>query len=222
MAKFSEVAAGTRARRAIKLPLPGAQVDGETGEWLGPTDTLDIRVLRDDEYTDVLERALAFAKKRGLEKPEDGDAIYERGKMLHTLVLACIDWESPKEAPEPYFNGGWEQIHTSEAMTPEVVGYLFLQQQLYQDEISPLLGSLSQAELLAASIKTAGGDMSFFVNSRPGVQWSFLRFLASQLIASLARSSPSTPPYEPQRPTTASPERSSPAPPVTRRPEGDT
>lgn len=208
MAKFSEVAAGYRARRPIKLPLPGAQVDPETGEWVGPNVDLDIRVLRDDEYTDVLQHALAFARKRGLEKPEDGDPLYERGKMVHTLAIACIDRESPKEAPAPFFDGGVEQIQTSEAMTPEVIGYLFLQQQIFQDEVSPLRKDMTPAEFLAAAIQTAKGNMAFFVNSRPGVQWNFLRTMASQFIASLAASSPSSLSSTPQGTTSDSESRS--------------
>lgn len=202
MPKFSEVVAGVRARRAVKLPLPGAMVDGETGEWTGPVVDLDVRALRDDEYAEVLQHALAFARKRGLESPEDGDALYERGKMLHTLAIACLDKDSPHDNPQPYFDRGWEQIHKSEVMTPEVIAYLYLQQQLFQEEVNPLLKTLSPAEFLGAAIKTAGGDMSFFVNSRPAVLWSFTRTLASRLIASLANSSPSSQPSEP--PTTTS------------------
>lgn len=208
MAKFSEVAQGARARRRIKLPLPGAQVDGETGEWIGPTDELDVRVLREDEYVEVLAKSLAFAKKHGLETPEDGDALYERGKMLHTLLIACVDWESPTDSARPYFDGGWEAIHKSEVMTPEVIGYLYLQQQMFQDEVSPLLADISTPEILAAAVKTAGGNLSFFVNSRPGAQWSFVRFLASQFIASLATKSPSSLSSEPQTTTSDSPKLS--------------
>jgi hypothetical protein len=194
MPKFSDVVAGVRARKPIILPLPGAQVDASTGEWLGPVSPLDVIVLREDQYTDVvLKEALAFARKRGLETPEDGDPLYERGKMVHTLAITCIDRDSPKDNPQAFFDGGWEQIHKSEMMTPEVIGYLYLQQQLWQDEVSPLIKGLTPPEFLAAAIKTAGGDMSFFVNSRPGVLWSFARTLASQLLSSLTHSSPSSP-----------------------------
>lgn len=202
MAKFSTVVAGARARKRIQLPLPGAHVDAETGDWVGPTAELDVRALRDDEHTDVLREALGFARKRGLEKPEDGDALYERGKMLHTLAIACIDHESPPDNPQPYFDNGWEQIHKSDLMTPEVIGYLYLQQQVFQDEVSPLRKDMSPAEFYAAAISTAGGNMAFFVNSRPGVQWNFLRTLASQLVVSLAASSQRSPSSEPQ-PTTS-------------------
>lgn len=183
MAKFSTVVQGMRARKPIKLPLPGAQVDSESGEWLGPTVDLDVRAIREDEHTDVLAQAFAFARKHGLQEPGDGDPLYEQGKMLHTMAIACIDRESPKDAPAPFFDGGWEQIHKSEVMTPEVVNYLYLQQQMFQDEVSPLLKGMTPNEFMAAAIKTAGGDLSFFVNSRPGMQWSFLRTMARQLLA---------------------------------------
>lgn len=201
MSKFSDVTQGTRARKPIKLPLPGAQVDGETGEWLGPTVDLDVRVLREDEHTQVLAQAHAFARKNGIEEPGDGDPLYEQGKMLHTLAIACIDRESPKDAPTPFFDEGWEQIHKSEVMTHEVVAYLYLQQQIFQDEVNPLLKAMSPGEFMAAAIKTAQGDMSFFVNSRPGMQWSFLLTTVKQLLSALSLNSTFSMSSEPQ-PTT--------------------
>lgn len=204
---------GTRARKPIKLPLPGALVNGENGEWEGPTAVLDLRVLRDDELTLILREARAFAKANGLDAPEDGDALYEQGKMLHTLAVCCIDHDSPKESPIPYFDGGWEQIHTSEILTPEIREYLYLQQQMWQDEVNPLLGTLSDSEFLAAAIKTAGGNQSFFVNSRPGWLWSFTRIMARQLLASRSLSSAYST-FSPQPPETRSSEESSPRTPV--------
>lgn len=196
MAKFADVVAGPRARKGIKLPLPGAQVDPATGEWDGDTVDLDVRAIGDDEYADVLRGAREFAKSKGVDNPAEDDELYERGKMLHTLAIACIDKDSPKEKPEPFFEG-WRQIHESPRMIPEVVAYLYLQQRLWQDEINPLLKPLSPDQYTAAAIATAGGDMSFFVNSRPGTQWSFTRFLAAQLLLSLASSSPSSESYDP-------------------------
>jgi hypothetical protein len=199
MSKFSDIAEGTRARHPATLPLPGARVNAETGEWEGPTVALDLRALREDEYVQVLERARAFAVARGVAHPEPGDDIFERGKMVHTLAVACIDKDSPPEAPAPFFDGGWESIHRASNLTPEVVAYLALKQALFQDEVNPLATSQSPAEFMAAVIKTAGGDLGFFVNSRPGLQWSFTRTLASQLLAlladrSLSSSAPEPPP----------------------------
>lgn len=204
MSTFSQVQAGTRARKPIVLPLPGAQVDAATGEWVGPTIPLDVRVIRNDEYDDILTEARKFAVARGIEAPEDGDTLYERGKMIHTLALVCTDRESPNDAPRPFFDGGWEQIHKSDLLTPEVVGYLYLQWELFQEELNPLATDIKPETFLAAAVKTAGGDMAFFVNSRPGTRWIFTRTLALQLVTLLGDSSLSSPSSEPRNspPTT--------------------
>lgn len=204
MPNFSEVAAGIRARRPILLPLPGATVDEETGEWSGPTHPLDIRALNEGEHDEVLAAALAYCRSKGLERPEEGDAIYERAKMLHTIARACIDRDSPPENPQPFFDGGVEQIQKSEVMTPEVIGYLYEQQRLMQDDVAPLKKDMSPAEFFAAAVETAKGNISFFVNSQPGMQWNFVRTLASQFIASLESNSHSSTSSELQTPTTDS------------------
>lgn len=183
MAKFASVIAGVRGRKPIKLPLLGASVDPATGEWTGPTVDLAVRALLEDEYADVLAGALAYAKKKGIEKATEEDEVYERGKMLHTLLIACLDPESPTEAPAAFFDS-IEQISRSEVMTPEVIAYLYLQQQAWQDEVNPLLKGVTPVEFFAAMAKMAGGDMGFFVHSRPGTLWSFMRIMASRLLAS--------------------------------------
>lgn len=200
MARFSDVTKGRRARTPAVLPLPGAHVDPETGEWIGPTAKLAMRALREDEYDDVLANARAFAKKRG-ESAEDGDDLYERGKMLHTLAIACLDADSPEDVPALFFDGGVDQIASSEIMCPEVIAYLYERQQLWQDEVNPLLKALQPNEFFAAAVAVAGGNMAFFVGMRPGMRWSFTRTLASQLLSSLANSSSSTPSSEPQTTT---------------------
>ena len=192
MAKFSDVVQGTRARKAIKLPLPGAHVDDETGQWVGPVVELLVRPLREDEYTEVLKVARTFAVKNGLAEPGDGDPLYEQGKMTQTLALACLDIESPDNEAMLFFDGvdsktkeqigAFAQIQRSEMMSAEVLAYLYQQQQIFQDEVNPLLKTMSPSSFMAAAIKTAQGDMSFFVNSRPGMQWSFLRTSVCQLL----------------------------------------
>ncbi len=199
MPKFSDVIQGARARKPIKLPLPGAQIDSETGQWLGATVDLLVRPLIDEEHTRVLKHALAFARKNGLEEPGEGDPLYERGRMLETLAIACLDTDSTDDLPIPFFDGidaktkehvgAVAQIQRSEIMTPEVVSYLFLQQQMFQDEVNPLLHTMSPGEYMAAAIKTAQGDMSFFVNSRPGMQWSFVLTTVKQLLSALSLNS---------------------------------
>ncbi len=197
MGKFSDVIEGVRARKLVKLPLPGASVDGETGAWRGPTLDLYVCPLEDD--TEVLRVALAHARKHGLDDPGEGDPLYDQARMIQTLALACVTVESTPDSPELFFDGvdaktketigAFTQIQRSAIMTPEVIAYLYLQQQVFQDEVNPLLKTMSPGEFMAAAIKTAQGDMSFFVNSRPGMQWSFLLTTVKQLLASLSLNS---------------------------------
>lgn len=204
MGRFADVAKGTHARCPATLPLPGATCDPKTGEWVGAVHLLAIRVIHEEEHLEILAGALRYAKSKGVEKPTIDDPIYERALMVHTLAVACVDKDSPENASVPYFDSV-AQILGSEVMTPEVVGYLFLKQQTLQDETSPLLKNLTNEEFLAAAIRTAAGDLAFFVNSRPGMQWSFMRTLASRLVASLADSSRSTPSSPPPETTNESP-----------------
>lgn len=197
MATFGTIARGPRARKRVKLPLPGATVNAETGELEGDVVELDVCGLNPIERSDVAARAREFAKARGVDDPRDEDELYEWGKVLHTLVLACVDKDSPEDAPAPFFDGGFEQLHKTTLIGPEHVAFLYEQQQLWQDECAPGQKTMSPEEFLAAVVKTAGGDMSFFVNARPGLRWSFTRTLAALHLSSLTDKSPSSSPSAP-------------------------
>lgn len=201
MATFGTIVRGPRARHRAVLPLAGAIVNSETGQFEGDVVELDVCGLNPIEKSDVATRARAFAKERGILEPRDGDELYDWGKMLHTLVIACVDKESPEDNPKPFFEGGFEQLHTTKLVGPEHIAFLYEQQQLWQDECSPGLKNMSTEEFLAAVVKTAGGDMSFFVNARPGMRWSFTRTLAALHLNSLTAKSPSSSPSEPPPPT---------------------
>lgn len=206
MSRFSKVIAGTRARVEGTLPLPGASIDPDTGKWEGRTERIHLRALNDNEHSDVLRDALAFAKSNGVENPEDGDPLYEQGKWIHTIARACIDPESPEDNPQRYFDGGADQIHQSEILTPEIIAYVFEQQRVHQDDVNPLTKTFTTEDYEKAIKQVAGGNLGFFVSMRRGLQWTFTRTLASQLLASRASSSSPTPPSEkPQdEPTSAS------------------
>jgi hypothetical protein len=197
MPTFSQLAKGMRARRRVKLPLPGAHVDTQTGEWVGPTDELDVRPLRSDEYAEVLAGARRYAVEHGLAEPTDEDELYQRGRQLHTLAIACLDRDSPVDTPRPYFDGGVKQIDASDLLTPEVLAYLERQQELVQDESNPLLKSVSPAEFMDVVARVAEGDLGFFVNSRPGTLWIFMRTLASLHLNARTRSAQSSSSPEP-------------------------
>lgn len=203
MAKFSSIIQGPRVRKTVELPLPGATVDRDTGAWVGPTIKLDVRALRGDEHDTVLAESRKYAVSKGLTDPKEGDDLFERGRIIHTLLLACVDVDSPINEPAPFFASA-NEILSSEVLTPEVLAYLYEHQQLWQDEVNPLLKSLSPVEFANAVLSTAegeNGDMSFFVSSRPGMQWSFMLSMAKLLAGSMTLASRSFNTSEPSAAT---------------------
>jgi hypothetical protein len=196
MATFGSITRGPRARKRIVLPLQGATTNAETGAWEGDVVELDVCGLGPHDQTDVARSARAFAIAHGLEDPKDGDDLYDWGKTLYTLLATCLDKDSPADAPKPFFDGGFEQLHTTKLLLPEHIGYLYEQQQAWQDECAPGIKTMSQTQFLAAVVKVAGGDITFFANARPGMRWSFTHTLAALQLDSLTRKSPSTSPSD--------------------------
>lgn len=192
MPTFGQLAKGARARKTIQLGISGAQINAETGAWEGGIiDELDVRPLNPIERATVLEKARAFAIARGIADPKEDDELYEDAKVLHTLVLGCIDKDSPENDPKPYFEGGFEQLYGTELLLPDHIGYLYEQQQLWEDECSPRILNQTPQEYMAAVAATAAGDQSFFLGARPGMRWSFLHTTAARLVACLTPKSPS-------------------------------
>ena len=179
MATFGQIAKGTRARKRVKLPLAGAHFNTETLDWDGDVVELDIRSLSPVERSEVLACARAFAVERGVENPTSEDPIYAQAVVLHTLVRACIDVESPADAPAPFFDGGFDQLHSTQMLSSDHIAYLYELQTAWEDEVSPRIRTLEDVGFMAAVIRTAQGDARFFLGSRPGIQWSFVRTLAS-------------------------------------------
>ena len=197
MGSFSSLAKGMRTRKRVQLPLPGAHVDSETGKWVGPTVDLDVRPLRNDEHAAVLAGARAYAIEHGIAEPTDGDELYQQGKILHTIAIAYLDVDSTDGDPKPFFDGGVKQIVESDLLTPEVLGYLCMQQELVQDEANPLLKGIAPQDFVNAVMQVAGGGLDFFVNSRPGTLWSFMRTLASLHLSARTPSAQSSSQPEP-------------------------
>lgn len=194
MATFGQLAKGTRARKTIKLGLGRARINAETGEWEtaegGVIAELDIRPLNPIETSTVVEKARAFAISKGVADPHDGDELYDDAKILHTLVLACLDKD--KADPTPFFEGGFEQLHGTELLLPDHIGYLYEHQQLWQDECSPRFTRQTPGQFMAAVVSMAGGDASFFVGARPGMRWDSMRTLAAAYLNLMTLTSPST------------------------------
>ena len=211
MAKLSSLSQGAsaRARKKVVFPLPGARWSPEEAGWEGATVDVDVMVLSPGEDEEVLRRAHADAKAAGIDKPTEGEPVYDRAILVHTVALAFVDHESPEASPAPFF-ASHEEVRTSSLMSTEVLLYLMEQQELWQDERSPRLKDLTPAEFLATLVGVAGGNAGFFVGQRPGTQWLFTRTLAERHLTLLTptsddgSSSPEETPSSP--PSTPSPE----------------
>lgn len=203
MATFGQIIKGTRARKRVTLPLAGASCDPATLEWKGAVVELDLRALSPLERAEVTAAARAFAVEKGVADPNADEALYVQGLMLHTLAVACIDAESPEDAPRPFFDGGFEQLYKTEALSTDHIAYLYELQEMWEDEVSPRVNTVKAADLIATTLKAASGDAYFFVRLRPSTRWSCFRTMAARLLDSLTRSSGPGSSSEAASPTTA-------------------
>ena len=142
MAKFVsyiDVAKGVQARKVVHLRTIGMP---STAEAI----PVALVPLLFDTDSDALEYACEYAKKRKVENPKPGDPLYERGLMLYTVLLACIDVDSPLDKPEPFFANEQE---ITKHLDPDRVSVLFHQQRAGQSMISPLPKTLDPGTYIA-------------------------------------------------------------------------
>lgn len=201
MATWNQIRKGTRARRRALLPLSNGPIPLRTGEagelHLDPASgdvvQLDLRPLTSGEQAEVLARARADALARGVQDPRPGNPIYDLAEMEHTLLLCCIDPDSPSEAPRALF-ASIEEIRSDPALGSDRVVYLFELFQQYQDECSPQRRHLTLDEAMAAMLLLGGEEEEarrFFESLGPGLRWICMRTLALQLRISPTLSSAS-------------------------------
>jgi hypothetical protein len=142
MAKFAtylDVAKGVQARKIVTIRLIGMPP---------AADPIPIALVPLDFGTDsdALEYARDFAKKRKVEDPKPGDPLYERGLMLHTVLLAAVDVDSPEDKPEPFFAN---EAEITKHLDPDRVAVLFHQQRAWQAMISPLPRTMDPGTYIA-------------------------------------------------------------------------
>ena len=203
MAKASTVLKGTRARLPVRCslqgPMPLPSFDEQGSLVFKPSDdtfVVDLRVLNPLEAGEVFSSAIAYAKNGGVENPGSGNDLYEFGIKQFTLLYACVDHDSPEDRPEPFFDGGIDQIR--ERFDSERIAFLFELQQEFQERCSPRHYNLSQEEFwssiaLIGSLEEQQSREFFFALPRD-MQFLFTRFTANQLINSPSdKSSPGSP-----------------------------
>ena len=172
--KFSNLQLGARAERVVELP-------GHTHD--GKPVTLIVRPLTGTEESDALRRGFEFAIQEGNPKPCAGDPLYDLGMMVHTLVLGCLDPDSPADDRQPFFDGGAPQV--LKLLGREIIHFVYQRHELWQDECSPYARNLSATELLAKVQEVASStDDAPFSRMSPATRWLFTRTTARLLLDS--------------------------------------
>jgi hypothetical protein len=182
LADLTDILKGKKARRTI--PFPGVvRTELPQGET-APTVVLDVVVLDGHQEAAALAGARAFAKGKGVDAPKEGEPEYELGLMVHTLLLACLDHESPPGAPAPFFASA-DQI--LQHLDRERISYLYTLQQVWQDELSPARKSLDEGEVLGFVLRAADAEdpLRFFEELQPAMLARLLHSTAKQLVTLL-------------------------------------
>ncbi len=170
MGKFALITKGKRATKPVTFPF---------GEG---TATCAVRPLSGSEEALVLSRAREFAVSRGVAEPDVGNELYEFGRWVWTVAIACVDADNPDAS---YFDSAEEVL---EHLDRDRIVLLFELQQRWQDDCSPSLKSLSAAEYKASVVELAlaGEDDELpFDRWAPALRRSWVRTTARLLATSL-------------------------------------
>lgn len=180
MSKLSDIVKGRKARKVVPFPGVIAPAEGQQAEIV-----LDLVVLAGDEEAEVLERARAYAKSKGVDAPKAGEPEYDLGLMVHTLFRACLDHDSTPEAPTPFFASADEIL---KYLDRERIVFLYTLQQVWQDEISPS-GSKHLTEDRIWEFVVAAAEEEdptrFFEKLPPASLGRLLHFTARRLLSAL-------------------------------------
>lgn len=198
--KASQVLKGYLQQEIVQLPLAGGHLadheSGQAGEAPAvPPVEVGLLPLTPGQEADIAERARAYAKSRGIEDPKPDDELYEYGKHLHRCLLGVVDPESDPESPEPFFDGGLEQIENMAELGRDGVLTLSEMHEKFQDDVSgqiKKLDAMTDGEL-DEFLAVAGGPHgeAHFFSLRPGLRASSWRFMAVLLRAYRQPKSPS-------------------------------
>lgn len=175
MARFAQIQRGTRARRPVEISMGAGEAPLRC----------EVRALSAVEDAEVLEMAAAFAEKRGVKGQLDGNPIYDLGRAVHTLLHACVDQESPADAPVRYFASADEILG---GLDRERIAFLYELQQAFQDECAPMPAELPPEEYLNLIFQAEGvppGGVLPFERLRPATRRNCERFMVGLSLTSL-------------------------------------
>lgn len=186
MSAFSLIVQGSRARKRV-----------ESTTIAGQPFACDLRAVVGVDDAVIFAEARAFAKARGVAEPKEGDPLYDLGLAVHTLAVACVDPDSPTDAPRVFFDGGAAQI--LEYLDRDRILYIYETLTAWQSTFSPRQQAQSWPEYVASvyvlASEEAGADDPF-VNWSPALRASWARTTARLLMASQGLKSHSGTPTE--------------------------
>jgi hypothetical protein len=140
----------------------------------------------------IMERAREYARQHGLDDPTEDEELYKYGKAIHRVLLGVVDPDSDPSAPEPFFDGGIDQLLKLRELGQDGIFVLAEMHETFEEEISSRTRTLSEEDYQTALEEVAGPNgLPFWFSLRPDTQWSFAHTTAFLLRAALGRKSSS-------------------------------
>jgi hypothetical protein len=171
--KASDVRRGDAQFKRVELELVGDGGRVEVG--LAP--------LRPGQESEVFARARAYAKKKAAEagnpehEPQEGDEVYEFAKSLFRCLIGVVDADSDPKRPEPFFDGGLQQIEEMGELMADGVLALARRHVAYQDELQKVTHRVGNADTdeFKQLLEEMAGPLALerYFSLRPGIAASF-------------------------------------------------
>lgn len=209
--KLKDIMGGTRAIKRVSLPLVNVPCsllpdipelaeqrakDAQTAASAGAPEVpaaveVGLRVLTGDEFLSVYEKARKMAEARGSTRADESDPVYNMAESVYICALACVDPDSDPHNPEPFFGqkgdveSGVKEILASIHIGRDGLIFLAEQQEHWQDVCNPQGLKMSPERMFTLVGEVAASDDAApFLRLRPGMRWSFARFMALLVVSS--------------------------------------
>lgn len=153
-----------------------------------PVPEVGLRVLTGAELRTVAEKARDFAKQQQGKVDED-DPLYQLGRSVYTLALACVDPSSDPKNPTPFFGepgdieSAAREIQESVHLSRDGISYLAQAQDLWEDMCNPQAVKVSGERFSQlVSELSQDADARRFLALGPALRWSLMRTMAVLLV----------------------------------------
>lgn len=206
--KFSDLR-NSRASRAVpKVVTLPVYTGGDAREEV----KVGLRFIGGGESASIMVSAGEFAIANGAKDPKPGDALFELGLRVHTLLVACVDPDEAGTAGARFFDSIDQILEKGEAdpmLGRDGIAFLFEEHEAWQDFCGPQPPGLSDETLWTKVMEVAASeDPLVFEALRPSTRWRLARFMASQLLILLTSKLESLPKHSTETNENAQPPKS--------------